>query len=131
MKLLNTIVVIALIAPAALVQPFDSLRLAQGSQAVVSGSLMLRGVVMTSSDVPLARVRVAVPVDVPPQLVELGAFPESAPGVLTDDRGRFTLQVPAASTPIRLTFAKARYATRTTEISPRELTAGSDIRVRL
>jgi hypothetical protein len=137
MKLLKIIVVLALTAPAALAQPFDSLALAQGRQpasastSATPGTLTLRGVVVTANDTPLPRVRVAPTVALPPELARLGALPESTRGVLTDDRGQFTIQVPAIG-PTRITLTKARYTRRTADISPRELTAGSsEIRVRM
>jgi len=81
MKLLNVIVVLALIAPAA------------RAQQPVSGpaTLAVCGVVVTANDTPLPRVRVAPTVALPPELAKLGAFQESARGVLTDDRGQFTI----------------------------------------
>jgi hypothetical protein len=92
---------------------------------------MLRGIVVTPNDVPLPRVRVAVASAAALELTRLGALPESAPGVLTDDRGQFTIQVPA-TTSIRLAFTKARYSRRTADISPRDLTVQrSEIRVRM
>jgi hypothetical protein len=70
-------------------------------------------------------------VALPPELARLGALPEATRGVLTDDRGQFTIQVPAIG-PTRITLTKARYTRRTADISPRELTAGSsEIRVRM
>src|SRR5262245_45243846 len=127
MKLLNIIVVIALIAPAVLAQQPSR---TPGTPGTL-GTLTLRGVVVTSIDVPLARVRVTVPVAVPLKLAEFGDSPEPARGVMTDDRGQFTIQVPNAGS-TRLAFTKARYVTQTADISPRELSAsGSEIRVRM
>ena len=121
MRLTTVVILLALITPVA------------RAQQPVSGPapLTLRGVVVTANDIPLPRVRVAPSVALPPELARLGAFPESARGVLTDDRGQFSIQVPATGA-IRLVFTKARYTTHSAGLSPREVTAqGSVIRVRM
>jgi hypothetical protein len=147
MKLLNIIVVLALIAPAALAQPFDSLALVQGRQpSSTPGTRTLRGVVVTATDVPLARVRVAVfgKVPAPAGLVtntptgavlqQLATLERLAtqPPVLTDERGQFTVRVPDADSVI-LKFTKARYAALTVDV-PRNVSnaqGATDLRVRL
>ena len=93
---------------------------------------MLRGVVVTANDVAAAaRARCRRRVPFLWNLAAVGALPELARGVLTDDRGQFTIHVPATAS-VRLAFTKARYATRTADISPRELTVQrSEIRVRM
>jgi protocatechuate 3,4-dioxygenase beta subunit len=99
--------------------------------AAPSATVVLRGVVTTANDVPLPRVRVAPAVAVLPQMAMLGVRPEAARGVLTDDRGQFTIRVPSTAT-LRLAFVKARYTAFTAEVSPRDLAAqDSDIRVRM
>lgn len=111
MRLVNVIVVLMLIAPAAVAQ-----------QAVPTpAARTLRGVVLTASDVPLPRVRVTV----------TGA-PATEPPVLSDERGQFSVRVPDAD-PVRLTFAKARYAAVTVDVRRSELNAGNTagMRVRL
>jgi hypothetical protein len=119
-RLTAVVILLALITPVA------------RAQRPISGAatLTVRGVVVTANDTPLPRVRVAPTVALPPELAKLGAFPESARGVLTDDRGRFTIQVLATGS-TRLAFTKARYTTHTADISSRELTATSSIRVRM
>src|SRR5688572_25452096 len=113
MKKLRLIALIALLAPPALAQPFDSLALAQGRQPSgtpstlgTPGTLTLRGVVVTASDVPLPRVHVGVVSAQSQQLAAAGLSPRSERGVLTDDRGLFTITVPATG-PVRLAFTKA------------------------
>ena len=92
----------------------------RAQQPAASTTVTLRGVVVTSSDVPLARVRVAVG----------GAPPSEAP-VLTDDRGQFAVRVPDTEL-VQLTFTKARYATALVDVRRRELSARDDtMRVRL
>ena len=115
------VVLLALIAPAA-----------RGQQpAATAGTLTLRGVVVSANDEPLPRVRVVVPDAIAPELARFGMFGITGRGVLTDDRGRFTIQVPAAAS-VHLAFTKARYVTQTADVSPRELIAqGSEIRVRM
>src|SRR5690349_14053188 len=113
MKPICFVVLLALLAPAVRAQPFDSLALAQGRQpSGTPGALTLRGVVVTANDVPLPRVRVAVinMADSGATLtLGLRSFSPAPPrGVLTDDRGQFTIQVPATAS-ARLTFVKARY----------------------
>jgi protocatechuate 3,4-dioxygenase beta subunit len=115
------VVLLALIAPAA-----------RGQQpAATAGTLTLRGVVISANDAPLPRVRVVVPDAIAPGLAQFGILGITGRGVLTDDGGRFTIQVPATAS-VRLAFTKARYVTQTADFSPRELNAqGSDIRVRM
>ena len=92
----------------------------RAQQPAASTTVTLRGVVVTSSDVPLARVRVAVG----------GAAPSEAP-VLTDDRGQFAVRVPDTEL-VQLTFTKARYATAFVDVRRRELSARDEtMRVRL
>src|SRR5688572_10954881 len=88
--------------------------------AAPSATVVLRGVVTTANDVPLPRVRVAPAVAVLPQMAMLGVRPEAARGVLTDDRGQFTIRVPSTAT-LRLAFVKARYTSFTAEVSLRDL----------
>jgi carboxypeptidase family protein len=142
MQPLRLIVLLALLAPPALAQPFDSLALAQGRQPSGTpgtlGTRTLRGVVVTNSDVPLARVRVAVTMQRPgtagdPRTgvaVAVDFLTESP--VLTDDRGQFTVRVPDADS-VRLTFTKARYATANVVVTRGELSQQNaiDMRVRL
>ena len=125
------IVLLALLAPPALAQPFDSLALAQGGQLSVTpstqstqgtpGTRVLRGQVVTSSDVPLPRVRVAV---FPGSLTE--------PAVFTDERGQFTVRLPDAES-VRVTFTKARYVDTSIDVRRSAATPqdGVDVRVRL
>ena len=75
---------------------------------------------MSASDVPLPRVHVGLVTRVP--------LPER--GVLTDDRGLFTIRVPAAS-PLQLAFTKARYVSQTTVIPLRETDRPPEMRVRM
>src|SRR6476469_246280 len=104
------LVVAALSAPAALAQ-----------QAVTpSATRILRGVVLTARDVPLARVRVAV-----------GGAPSADPPILTDERGEFAVRVPDREL-VQLTFTKARYTTALADVRRSE-SSGRDgtLRVRL
>ena len=122
MRLTVSLVTLALIASAATAQ--------QPTTATVT--LTLRGVVVTANDVPLPRVRVAVASArvLSPELLRLGASdsPFEQPGVLTDERGRFTISVPATAS-VRLAFTKARYVSFSADVSPRDVTAtGSEIR---
>jgi len=127
MKSLRLIVLLALLAPPALAQPFDSLALAQGRQPSgtpgTPGTRTLRGVVGTATDVPLARVRVAVGV--------VGRSTTESP-VLTDDRGQFTVRLPDMDS-VRLSFIKARYATNTLDLRRTDQNAliANGLRVRL
>ena len=99
MRLMVSLVLLALIAPAATAQ-----------QPAASGSaLTLRGVVTTTNDAPLARVRVAI-VGV--------AVPD--PPALTDERGQFSIALPDAQS-VRVTFTKARYAVVTQDFARGEL----------
>ena len=123
MRLTAVVILLALITPGARAQ----------QPASGPATLTVRGVVVTANDTPLPRVRVAPTVTVPPELARLGSFPESARGVLTDDRGEFAIQVPATGS-MRLAFTKARYTTHTADLLPRVLTAtarSSEIRVRM
>ena len=121
MRLTLLVVLLALVAPAA-----------RGQQpAATAGTLTLHGVVISANDAPLSRVRVVVPDTRSPELAKFGIFGITGRGVLTDDRGRFTIQVPATAS-VHLAFTKARYVTQITDVSPRELIAqGSEIRVRM
>ena len=147
MKPIRLLVLLALLTPPALAQPFDSLALAQGRQpSGAPGTRTLRGVVVTSSDVPLARVRVAVfgKVPAPAGLVtttptgaalqQLATLEQLAtqPTVLTDERGQFTVRVPDADS-VFLKFTKARYAALTVDIRRDDSNAqsGMEMRVRL
>ena len=142
MRRLNIIVVLALIAPAALAQqpsgtpgtlstPGTPGTLGTPGTPDTPGTRTVRGVVVTANDTPLPRVRVAPTIAPPPELARMWPL-ESAPGVFTDDRGQFTIQVPAATSSIRLAFTKARYTTHIADISPRELTNGRfEIRARM
>jgi hypothetical protein len=124
MRLMVSLLLVAFIAPAAT---------AQQPPAGTAG-LILRGVVVTANDVPLPRVRVALaPSTLSPVLMRLGTLPYATPfdasGVLTDERGQFTIQAPVKAS-VRLAFAKARYVSFTADVSPRDLTApSSGIRV--
>jgi hypothetical protein len=120
-RLTAVVILLALITPGA------------RAQQPVSGpaTLTVRGIVVTANDTPLPRVRVTPTVGLPPELASLGNFQESARGVLTDDRGEFTIHVPATG-PMRLAFTKARYTRQTADLLPRVLTASSsEIRVRM
>jgi protocatechuate 3,4-dioxygenase beta subunit len=89
------------------------------------------GVVTTANDVPLPRVRVAIPVPTPAQLASMGARMRPERIVLTDARGHFSIPI-AASRSTALEFSKARYMTQVMTLSPRELSAGgSELRVRM
>ena len=125
MRLMVSLVLLALIAPAATAQ----------QPTAGTATLTLQGVVITANDVPLPRVRVALApgVALSPELVRLGAWdsPFEQPGVLTDDRGRFTIRAPVKAS-VRLAFAKARYVSFTADVSPRDLTVqGSEIRAHM
>ena len=111
MKFAHIIVVVTLLAPGVLAQ-----------QAVTPpATRILRGVVLTASDVPLPRVRVAV-----------AGAPAGEPPVLTDERGQFTVRV-ADGESVRLTFTKARYAAVNVDMRRAELDAAATtgMRVRL
>ncbi len=111
MRLPAALVLVALVAPPATAQ-----------QPAASGpALTLRGVVTTTNDAPLARVRVAV-VGV--------AVPD--PPVLTDERGQFSIGLPDAQS-VRLTFTKARYAVVSQDFGRRELNAqkAAALRIRM
>ncbi len=120
MRLIVSLVLLALIAPSAMAQ-----------QAAPPATVTLNGIVVTANDVPLARVRVAsAPAAQSPELLRL-ALVRQEPGVLTDAGGRFTVRVPAIAS-LSLSFTKARYVSLTAAVSPKELTAsGSEIRVRM
>jgi hypothetical protein len=94
--------------------------------------LTLTGIVTTANDTPLPRVRVAVaPAPVSAQLARTGNSPVLTPGVLTDERGQFTIRVPASAS-LWLGFSKARYVSLVAAVSPPELTkSGSAIRVQM
>ena len=81
----------------------------------------LRGVVTSTNEAPLARVRVAV-VGV--------AVPD--PPVLTDERGQFSIGLPDAQS-VRLSFTKARYAAVTQDFTRTELNAqkAAALRIRM
>ena len=111
MRLPLSLVLVALVAPPATAQ-----------QPAASGpAFSLRGVVTTTNDAPLARVRVAI-VGV--------AVPD--PPVLTDERGQFSIGLPDAQS-VRLTFTKARYAVVTQDFARSELNAqkGAALRIRM
>src|SRR5215510_6478368 len=111
MRLMNVIVVLSLIAPAVAAQ----------QQSPASTTRTLRGVVLTASDVPLPRVRVAV-----------AGVSATDPAVLTDERGQFAVRVQDKDS-VRLTFTKARYAVANVDMRRAELdaAAAASIRVRL
>src|SRR5690349_2764779 len=111
MKPLLLVVVLALLTSPALAQQPSS----------TPGNRTLRGVVLTSNDAPLARVRVSFT----PGLA-------TEPPVLTDDRGQFTVRVPDVES-VRLTFAKARYVAASIDArrSAPGAAATPDIRVRM
>ena len=111
MRLPLSFVLVALVAPPATAQ-----------QPAAGGPVLtLRGVVTTTNDAPLARVRVAI-VGV--------AVPD--PPALTDERGQFSIAVPDAQS-VRLTFTKARYAVVTQDFARSELTAqkAAELRIRM
>ena len=122
MRLIVSLALLALIAPAATAQ----------QPTAGTTTLTLQGVVVTANDVPLPRVRVALasaPLSL--ELVRLGASPVEEAGVLTDERGRFAIRVPV-KTSVRLAFTKARYVSFTADVSPRDLTVpGSEIRAHM
>ena len=97
-------------------------------QPAAPARLMVSGGVTTANDAPLPRVRVESPAAVPTAL-NIRVAPTRV--VLTDNDGRFTIQVTASSMTM-LQFSKARYITQTVRIPPRELSAGASVvRVRL
>ena len=97
-------------------------------QPPTGGAVTVRGVVTTANDVPLPRVRVAVAGDMLLRIQSPSPMPELESAVLTDARGQFTINVPAAQP--RITFTKAGYIPSTAEL-PRDSTAAADLRVRL
>jgi hypothetical protein len=107
MKLTNVILLLTFIAPPAFAQPPDP------------GIPILRGVVTTANDVPLARVRVGV-----------AGAPASERGVLTNNRGEFAIRLPDSGSS-RLSFTEAGYAGHTAAITRAQLTEPRDVRVRL
>src|SRR5262245_17098066 len=107
MRLINVVLVLAVIAPAAGAQQPDT----------TPAPRDVRGVVVTPNDAPLARVRVAVK----------GA-PASQPPVFTDARGEFVVPAGDAAS-VRLEFAKAGYAPLTVDVARAQLNA--PMRVRL
>ena len=126
------IALLALLAPPVLTQLFGSLALAQGQQPGTpgtQGTLMLRGVVATAANVPLPRVHVGIVTGRSQALASAGV-PLSEQGVLTDDRGLFTIRVPAA-TSVRLAFTKARYVAQTAVIPLRDADRPPEMRVRM
>jgi hypothetical protein len=111
MRLPLSLVLVALVAaPATAQQP-----------AAIGPVLTLRGVVTTTNDAPLARVRVAI-VGV--------AVPD--PPALTDERGQFSIDLPDVQS-VRLTFTKARYAVVTQDFVRGELNAqkAAALRIRM
>jgi hypothetical protein len=131
MRLTVVVILLALITPVARAQQ------PPGTPGT-PGTRTLRGVVVTSSDVPLARVRVAVTMQRsgtagdPRTGVAVAVDALIEPPVLTDDRGQFTVRVPDADS-VRLTFTKARYATANVVVSRSDLNQQNaiDMRVRL
>jgi protocatechuate 3,4-dioxygenase beta subunit len=117
MRPIRLIVLLALLAPSTLAQE-------------PSGTLTLRGVVVSATDVPLPRVHVGVVTLRSRQLASTGGSPLSERGVLTDDRGLFTIRVPAAAS-VELAFTKARYVAQTADIALRENVPAPEVRVRL
>jgi hypothetical protein len=111
MRLTVSLVLLALIAPSATAQQPTASRPA----------LTLRGVVTTTNDAPLARVRVAI--------VGVAA---SDPPALTDERGQFSVGLPDVQS-VRLTFTKARYAVVMQEFARSELNAqkAAALRIRM
>lgn len=111
MKLIPSLLILALVAPVSAQQ-----------RAISRGTRMVSGVVLTSNDVPLTRVLVAVT----PGAGGRADTSLTEPPILTDDRGRFTVRVPDAQS-VFLRFTKARYATMTVDVRRSD----SDLRVRL
>jgi protocatechuate 3,4-dioxygenase beta subunit len=111
MRLTTVLVLLSFAAPSAVAQ----------QPATAAATRTVSGVVLTSNDAPLARVRVS-------------STPGSAtePPVLTDDRGQFTVRVPDVES-VRLTFAKARYVAASLDVRRNAPGAAAtpDLRVRL
>ena len=110
MKLIRAAAVVLLLSPAVRAQ----------QPAAIQETRTLHGVVVTTSDVPLARVRVAV----------TGAQ-ASEPSVFTDQRGEFSVGLPKTAV-VHLTFTKARYSDTTVDLRSSDTNRpGDNLRVTL